>query len=94
MEMARIQTVLRLSPDLMARVKRSARREQCSFNSYIERVLDRVTTQEFPVLSKDFEVSAEIRNMQCASMSAPAAEQLAADPKLAYLWEKYGSSQD
>lgn len=95
METTRIQTVLRLRPDLLERVKRNARREHRSFNSYVERLLDRETGElVFPVLPPDFSVSEEIRGLRCASVEAPSAEQLAADPKLAYLWEKYGDAQD
>lgn len=90
METTRVQTVLRLSPELMARVKRKARRQNKSFNSYVEEILDRETTLALPVLPPDFEVSEEIRNLACCTFSAPSEEQLANDPKLAYLWEKYG----
>ncbi len=92
METTRIQTVLRLPPELMARVKRSARKEKCSFNSYVERVLDQATTEAsaFPVLPADFQVSDQVRDLAKFSLAAPTAEELEADPKLAYLWEKYG----
>lgn len=90
METTRIQTVLRLSPELMARVKRKARRQNKSFNSYVEEILDRETALEVPVLPPDFEVSEEIRSLGCCKLVAPSEEDLANDPKLAYLWEKYG----
>lgn len=91
METTRIQTVLRLSPELMARVKRSARKENCSFNSYVERILDQATGQEFPILPPDFELSDDIRALGRFECKAPTAQVLEADPKLAYLWEKYGN---
>lgn len=90
METARIQTVLRLSPELMARVKRKARRQNKSFNAYVEEILDRETALELPVLPPDFEISDEIRNLACCRLAAPSEEELAGNPKLAYLWEKYG----
>ena len=90
METTRIQTVLRLSPELMERVKRNARKEKKSFNSYVEQVLDRATEMKFPSLPPDFELSAEIRDLMQFQLEEPTAEQLEADPKLAYLWEKYG----
>ena len=90
METTRIQTVLRLSPELMVRVKRKARRQNKSFNSYVEEILDRETTLAFPVLPPDYEVSEEIRDLACCTFAAPSEEELANDPKLAYLWEKYG----
>lgn len=92
METTRIQTVLRLPPELMERVKRSARKEKSSFNSYVERVLDQATaeTSAFPALPPDFGISDEIRGLGKFELVAPSAEDLEADPKLAYLWEKYG----
>jgi hypothetical protein len=91
METTRIQTVLRLPPELMARVKRSARKEKCSFNSYVERILDQATGQEFPSLPPDFELSGEICALARFECKAPTARALETDPKLAYLWEKYGN---
>ena len=93
METTRIQTVLRLPPELMERVRRSARKEKSSFNSYVERVLDQATAQAsaFPTLPPDFKVSAEIRDLGRTKLKAPAAKELESDPKLAYLWEKYGN---
>lgn len=38
METARIQTVLRLPQELMERLRRNARKENISFNSYVERI--------------------------------------------------------
>ena len=91
METTRIQTVLRLPPELMERVKRSARKEKCSFNSYVERILDQATGQDFPTLPPDFKLSDDIRALGRFEWKAPTAEELEADPKLAYLWEKYGN---
>ena len=92
METTRIQTVLRLSPELMERVKRSARKEKSSFNSYVERVLDQATAEAsvFPTLPPEFKISDEIRDLGKFELVTPAAKDLEADPKLAYLWEKYG----
>ncbi|MBP5302296.1 MAG: toxin-antitoxin system HicB family antitoxin [Bacteroidales bacterium] len=90
MESVRIQTVLRLSPELMERVKRNARKQKCSFNSYVEQVLDQATEQSFPSLPEDFKVSEEVLGLCMMKSSKPSSEALAADPKLAYLWTKYG----
>ena len=90
METTRIQTILRLRPEVMARVKRNARKMNCSFNSYVERLLDRDMAVEFPRLPEDFKVSEEIRALHCLPLEQPSPEQLALDPKLAYLWDKYG----
>ena len=90
METLRIQTVLRLPPELMARVKRNARKQKYSFNSYVEHVLEQAVGPGFPVLPQEYEVSDEIRDLRCIAYKEPTARQLADDPKLAYLWEKYG----
>lgn len=91
MESVRIQTVLRFSPELMERVKRNARKQKCSFNSYVEKVLDQATEQSFPSLPEDFNVSEEVLGLCIMKSSKPSAEALAVDPKLAYLWTKYGN---
>ena len=85
----RLSTVIRLRPDLMDRVKRQAKKSGKSFNSYVEQVLDRETGLQFPKLPKDFKISEEILNMS-GCCREPDAEALKKDPKLAYLWEKYG----
>lgn len=90
METTRIQTVLRLPPELMERVRRNARKEKKSFNSYVERILEQATGPVFPVLPTDYEISEEIRKLGCLTAPEPSAEALAADPRLAWLWEKYG----
>ena len=87
----RIQTAIRLSPELYERVKRNARREHRSFNSYVEHVLDKSTELVFPKISDDYEVSEEIKALGARGhMVRPSQEELDADPKLAYLVEKYG----
>lgn len=85
----RIQTVIRLRPEVMARVKRKARQEGRSFNSYVESVLEKSTGIEWPTIPKDFKVSEEILSMSRFHLEKPSKEELEADPKLAYLWEKY-----
>ena len=92
MESARIQTVLRLPPELMDRVRRNARKQKCSFNSYVERILDQATESHFPSIPDDFQVGAEIAGMGIFDFVEPSADDLSADPKLAYLWQKYGKS--
>lgn len=90
METLRIQTVLRLPPELMARVRRNARKQKRSFNSYVEHVLELATGPDFPVLPPKYEVSGEIRDLHRIAYKVPTAQELAGDPRLAYLWEKYG----
>ncbi len=86
----RIQTAIRLSPELYERVKRNARREHRSFNSYVEHVLDKSTELVFPKISDDYEISEEIKAFGKCHLVRPPQEELDADPKLAYLVEKFG----
>ena len=44
-------------PELYERVKRNARREYRSFNSYVENVLDKATELEFPKIPDDYALS-------------------------------------
>lgn len=88
---AKIQTAIRLSPELMERVKRHAKREHRSFNSFVENVLDRATEPVFPKLGPDFKVSDEIRSFQgSVKFKRPSQKEIDADPKLAYLVKKFG----
>ena len=91
METEMVQTTSRLPKELMDRVRIQARREHRSFNSYVEHTLDRNTELVFPKLKpEDFIISDEIKSL---AGSIPAhkftREELDADPKLAYLVEKY-----
>jgi hypothetical protein len=86
----RIQVPLRLSPELYERVRRNARKEQRSFNSYVEHTLDKATELIFPKISDDFEVSDEIKAFGKCHFVRPSQEELDADPRLAYLVDKYG----
>jgi hypothetical protein len=90
METPRIQTVLRLKPELMERVRRRARKEKKSFNSYVEQLLERETMLHFPTLPENFSISEEILGLGQFRLEKPTEEELATDPKLACLWEKYG----
>ena len=90
METPRIQTVLRLEPELMEMVRRRARKEKKSFNSYVEQLLERETMLHFPILPDDFTISEEILGLGQFRLEKPTDEELASDPKLAYLWGKYG----
>lgn len=86
----RTQTVLRLPNELYNRVKQNARREKRSFNSYVEHVLYKATELEFPKLGPDYKVSDEILNLRGSGFKHPSQAEIDAEPKLAYLMEKYG----
>lgn len=87
---AKVQTAIRLSPELMERVKRHAKREHRSFNSFVENALDRATEPVFPKIGPDFKVSDEILSLRATSFKRPPQEVIDADPKLAYLVKKFG----
>ena len=93
MESARIQTVLRLQPELMNRLRRNARKQKCSFNSYVEQILDQATKPSFPTIPDGYQAAHIIIGLSKFKYSDPSAEELAADAKLAYLWNKYGQGQ-
>ena len=87
----RTQTVIRLPSELYQRVKRNAKREHRSFNSYVEHVLDKETEIILPKLGPDFKISEEIKRLSgTMHLRKLSKEELDADPKLAYLVEKYG----
>ena len=85
-----VQTTVRLPIELVNRVKRQAKRENRSFNSFVEHTLDKATELVFPKLKpEDFIISDEIKNLTAKNFRSPSQEELDADPKLAYLVEKY-----
>jgi hypothetical protein len=86
----KIQTAFRFPPELLVKMKRKAKSKNLSLNAYAEEIFKRDTRLDWPVLPADFKISEEIRSMHCIHFTEPTAEELAADPKLAYLWEKYG----
>ena len=86
----KVLTTIRLTPELMERVKRSAKKEHRSLNSYVESLLDRATEPVFPKIGPDFKVSDEIKAFQgSVRFKRPTQAQLDADPTLAYLVKKY-----
>lgn len=88
---ARIQTAFRLPPDLLDRVKRSARKENLSMNQFVERTLDKATEPVFPELPQDFQMDDDILAFAGKIHLEPfTKEELDADPRLARLVEKNG----
>ena len=86
----RTQTLIRLPEELYARVKRRAVQEHRSFNKYVEEILDKATELKYPKLGPDFQISDDIKAIQCSGFTRPSQEVIDSDPKLAYLIEKYG----
>lgn len=87
MPTARVQIVLRLPESLYARVKRQARREEKSVNSFIEDTLERAVELEFPKIPKSDKISDELMQF-CGIIPPFTQEQLDADPRLKYILEK------
>ena len=87
----RIQTAFRFTPELLARIRRAARRENLSVNQFVERTLDKATELVFPKLPQDFKVDDDILAFAGKIHLGPfTKEELDADPRLAYLVEKNG----
>lgn len=85
----KVQTAFRLPVDLLERLKRQAQREGRSLNNYVEHVLEEEVALVFPTLPKNYVISEEIKSMHCIELNEPAPEELEADSKLAYLWNKH-----
>lgn len=85
----RIQTAFRFRPELLERMKRTAKKRRVSLNQLVEQTMDRETRLELPALPKDLQISDEIKQLHCLHLTRPTDEEFAADPKLKYLWEKY-----
>ena len=79
-----IQTAFRIPEDLLARMKREAKRRGTSLNAFVVDVLDKETEIEWPRLSKDLAISQEIINLQCVkNWKEPTRDELEEDPRLA-----------
>jgi hypothetical protein len=86
----KVQTVLRISPELMRRVKYKARQVDVSVNAYIEDVLREAVMPKIPTLPEDFEIDPVIKSLSgIIPMRTPTQKELEEDPKFAYLYEKY-----
>lgn len=87
MEIPRVQTAIRLSADLYERVRRRAKSENRSFNSYVTNVLEKATEPRIPKLPKDFKVSEELMEW-IGFVPEISEEQIESDDRLKYLLEK------
>ena len=82
----RVQTAFRLTPELLARVKREARKEGVSVNRFVERTLEKATELVFPKLPPDFKVDEELlRLAKAARIPMPSEEEIKNDPRLAHI---------
>lgn len=79
-----IQTAFRIPEDLLARMKREAKKRGTSLNAFVIDVMNRETRVEWPHLPKDYKVSQEILNLRCVkNWKEPTKEELEEDPRLA-----------
>ena len=79
---ATIQTGIRLSQSLYERLKRNAKREKRSLNSYITSILESATEPVFPLLDPaDFEPDEDIRRLGQVLGDIPP-EKIESDPRL------------
>lgn len=79
-----IQTAFRIPEDLLARMKREAKKRGTSLNAFVIDVMNRETRVEWPHLPKDYKVSQEILDLQCVkNWKEPSREELEEDPRLA-----------
>lgn len=84
---ARTQTIIRLRPELMERVKYRAKGRNMSVNAYVESVLEEATKAPIPKLPKDFKISPLIEKLS-GIIPAPTQEMLESDDRLAYILSK------
>lgn len=84
---ARVQTAFRLDPVLLERLRRQAKLQHKTLNSYVELILIRAVQPELPTIPSDYHISEETKKM-CGFIPQPTKEQLENDPKLAYILGK------
>ena len=84
---ARTQTVIRLRPELIERVKYRAKGRNMSVNAYVESVLEEATKAPIPKLPKDFKIHPVIEKLS-GIIPAPTKEMLEQDDRLAYILSK------
>lgn len=81
----KVQTGLRLSPSLIARLKLEAKKNHMSFNGYVEDILTHTAMPKLPKLKRDdFLPSQDILQLG-RTIPSFTQEELDNDPKLAYL---------
>lgn len=82
----RIQTAFRLDAQLVARLKKQAKKEHKSLNSYVEAHLERLAPAEpeWPKVSFPVEISPEVEAMK-GLLREPSEEELVSDARLTYI---------
>lgn len=88
METAIIQTGIRMTTALYERLKRNAKRENRSMNNYVVMLLEAATAPKIPHLDRnDYPIDEDLLRLGKV-LAEPTPEELADDPKLAYLLGK------
>ena len=83
----RAQTVLRLREDTLARARFKAKQMNMSLNAFLEQAVETAVAARIPKLPKDFAIDPAIERIS-GIMPAPTKEQLEADDRLAYIYNK------
>ena len=84
---ARAQTVLRLREETLVRARFKAKQKNMSLNAFLEQAVEAAVAPRIPKLPENFTIDPAI---ECVSgiMPAPSKEQLDADERLAYIYNK------
>ena len=83
----RVQTVIRLRPEVMERVKYRAKSQNTSVNAFIENVLVEATKVAIPKRPKDKEIDPLIKSLS-GIFPPTTQEMLESDDRLAYILSK------
>lgn len=83
----RVQTVIRFREDVLNRARYKAKQQNMSLNAYLEHVVEEAVKPQIPKLPKDFKIIPAVERLS-GIMPAPTQEQLAADDRLAYIYNK------
>ena len=84
----KVQTGLRFSPALISRLKRNAKNKNMSFNGYVEDLLESAVFPSMPKLKReDFQPDEQILRLG-KTIPAFTEDEIANDPKLAYILSK------
>ena len=80
----RVQTVIRLRPEVMERVKYRAKSQGVSINSFMEEAIMEATKVSIPKRPKDLEIDSVVKSLS-GIIPAPTKEMLESDDRLAYI---------
>lgn len=83
----RVQTVIRFREDVLNRARYKAKQQSMSLNAYLEHVVEEAVKPQIPKLPKDSKIIPAVERLS-GIMPAPTQEQLAADDRLAYIYNK------